>query len=95
MRILASEHPIASVFIASIKPIFHWKMGPNANEIDIKELKYTWPIREFCAGDATQPLSHMFALGVGVGGNANFSVFIYLHVGVPNEKFTHSGSRPI
>ena len=47
-----------------------------------------------CAGDPTRPIFHLFALGVGVGekanfsirigGNANFGVFRYQHVGIPN-----------
>ena len=28
----------------------------------------------FCVGDPTQPLFHLFTFGVGIGGNANFSV---------------------
>ena len=29
-----------------------------------------------------------------VGGNANFSVFRYQHVGIPNAKLWHWGSKP-
>ena len=39
---------------ATVKPIFHWKLGlrwlPNANEINTKNMKCTWPTPEFCVG---------------------------------------------
>ena len=54
----------------------------------------TWPRQRFCVGDPMQPIFHLFVLGVGVGGNANFSVrvggnanfsiFRYQHVSIPN-----------
>ena len=55
-------------------------------------------MRKSCVGDATQPIFHLFALGVGIGGNANFSgrvggntnfsIFRYQHVGIPNAKLS-------
>ena len=64
----------------------------------------TWPTREFCVGDPTPPLFHLLALGVGIGGNVNFSccvggnanfiVFRYQHVGIPNAKLGCWGSKP-
>ena len=64
-------------------------------------MKCTWPMRKFCIGDPAQPIFHWLTLGfcVGgkanfmsrVGGNANFSVFRYQHVGIPNEKFCVGG----
>ena len=35
-----------------------------------------------------------FAMGVGVGGNANFSIFRYHHVGIPHAKLWCWGSEP-
>ena len=35
-------------------------------------------MREFCVGDPMPPIFHLLVLGVGVWGNANFSV----HIGV-------------
>ena len=73
----------------TIKPIFHWKLCsswlPNANESDTNNMKSTWPMREFCVGDPT--------FSVRVGGNANFSVFRYQHVGIPNAKLWCWGSK--
>ena len=56
-------------------------------------------------GDLTLPIFHLLALGVGVegnanfsihvGGNANFSVFRYRHVGIPNAKLWRWGSKPM
>ena len=57
-------------------------------------MKSTWP---------TQPIVHWLLLGFYVGGNANFRfdirgnanfhVFRYQHVGIPNAKLWHWGSR--
>ena len=68
-------------------------------------MKCTWPTRKFCVGDPTQPTFHWLALGfcVGgsanlmfrVGGNANFSVFRYQHVGIPMAKLWIWGSKPM
>ena len=59
-----------------LKPIFHWKLGlrlvPNANEINTKNMKCTWPTQDFCVGDPTQPIFHWLALGLCVRANANF-----------------------
>ena len=51
------------------------------------------------------PIFHLLTLGVGgggnanfgvrVGSNANFSVFRYQHVGIPNAKLWHMGSKPM
>ena len=53
------------------KPIFHQKLGScwllNSNEIETKNMKCTWPMREICIWDPMQ-----LALGFCVGGNANF-----------------------
>ena len=55
-------------------------------------MKCTWPKQKNCIGDQTQPIFHW--LGVlhwgntnfmfCVGGNANFSISRYQHVGIPN-----------
>ena len=64
----------------------------------------TWPTQEFCVGDPMPPISHWPALGFCVGGNtnfmfrfggnANFSIFRYQHVGIPNSKLWRWGSKP-
>ena len=81
-------------------------MGPNANEINTKKKKekYMANARNFCVGDPMRPIFHLFALGVGiegnanfsvrVGGNANFSIFRYQYVGIPNAKLWRWGSKP-
>ena len=56
-------------------------------------------------GYPTPPILHLLVLGVGVGGNtnfsihvgcnANFSVFRYQHVGIPNAKLWCLGSKPM
>ena len=38
-----------------------------------------------------QPIFHGLALGFCVGGNSNFSLFRYQHVGIPNVKFHVGG----
>ena len=58
---------------------------------------------KICVGDPTQPIFHWLALEfcIGgnanctfrIGGNANFSVFRYQHVGIPNAKFRVGGLR--
>ena len=75
-------------------------------------MKFTCPTPAPRVGDP--PIFHLLALGVGVGGNANFSVciggnanfsvcvggnanfsiFRYQHVGIPNAKLWHWGSKP-
>ena len=81
--------------------VFQWL--PNASESDTDNMKSTWPMRKFCVGDPTPPVLHLLALGVGVGGNANFSVrirgnanfsiFRYQHVSIPNAKFLRWGFK--
>ena len=51
-------------------------------------------MQEFCVGDPTSTIFHLLALGVGVGGNANVSVFRYRCVGIPNAKLWRWGSKP-
>ena len=68
-------------------------------------MKCTWPMREFCVGDPTQPIFHWLVLGFcidgianfmfRVGGTPNFSVFRYQHVGIPNAKLWRWGSKPV
>ena len=55
-------------------------------------------------GDPTPPIFHLVALGLvlevmqilvfGFGGNANFSVFRYQRVGMPNTKLWRYRSKP-
>ena len=77
------------VNVLRFKPILHWKLPlcwlPNANEINTKNMKCTWPTSVPCVGDPMPPIFHLLALGVGIGGNfsmciggnAKFSVFRY------------------
>ena len=62
------------------RPIFHCNLSSrwvtNANEMSTNNMKSTWPTREFCVGDPTRPILHLFGLGVCVGVNANFSVCV-------------------
>ena len=82
-----------------LKPIFHWKLGsrwePNANKIDTNNMKSTWTTPAPRVGDPKPPIFHLLVLGVGVGGNAHFSVFGYQRVGIPNAKLWHWGSKPM
>ena len=67
-------------------------------------MKTRCPMPAPCVGDPTPPTFHLVALGVGVGGNANFSVhvggdanfstFRYQHVGISNGKLWRWGSEP-
>ena len=81
------------------KPIFHCKLGsrwsPNANEMYMANAKilrwgpnatyiFHWLALGFCAGGNA---IFMFR----AGGNANFSVFRYQHVGIPNTIFRVGG----
>ena len=63
-----------------------------------KNMKCTCPTPAPRVGDPTAPIFHLLALGVGVGGNANFSVlrwgnpnfsvFRYQQVGIANANFS-------
>ena len=79
-----------------LKSLFHCNLGSRLvttpNEMSTNNMKSTWPT----PGDPTQPIFHWLALGVlvggnanirfGIGGNSNFSIFRYQHVGLPNTK---------
>ena len=93
--------PDADEIIATLlllKSILHWKLRShwltNANEMDTNNMKSRWPTPAPCVGDPTPPIFHLLALGVGVGGNANFSVFRYQYVGITNAKLWRWGSKP-
>ena len=85
--------------IVSTKKLFSYCIA----HIPLKK-KCTWPKREFCVGDPTQPIFHWLALGFCIGGNANFmsrvgsnanfSFFRYQHVGIPKAKLWSWGSKP-
>ena len=51
----------------TFKPIFHWKLCsrwlPNANEINTKNMKCTWPTPEFCVGTQCNKYSTGLRLG--------------------------------
>ena len=49
---------------------------PNVNEMGTNNMKTTWPMPEFCVGDPTRPIFHLFMLGVCVGCKANFSFHV-------------------
>ena len=82
------------------KPIFHWKLGmhwlPNANEINTKKLtKNVHGQRQPLAlGTQCHLYSTCSCWGLALGGNANFSVCVrtnadfsvyrYQHVDIPN-----------
>ena len=55
----------------TLKPIFHWKLGsrwlPNANEINTKNMKCTWPTPEFCIGTQRNLYSTRLRLGLASG----------------------------
>ena len=82
----------------TVKPIFYWKLNSdwltNTDEMGTNNMKSTWPTPVPRVGDSTPPIFHLLVLGVGVGGNANFSVFRYQHVRISNEKLWHWGSEP-
>ena len=77
---------------------------PNINEIDAINMKSTWPTPVPPVVDPPPPIFHLLTFGTGVvgnanvsvcvGGNANFSVFRYRHVGIPNAKLWRWGSKP-
>ena len=50
-----------------VKPIFHRKLGsrwlPNANDIDTKHMKCTWPMQAPTRGDPSQTIFHWLTLG--------------------------------
>ena len=70
--------------------------------MNTNNMKSTWPTPGPRVGDL--PIFHMLALGVGVKGNANFSIrvggnvnfglFRYQHIGNPNAKLWRWGSKP-
>ena len=55
-------------------------------------MKCTWPTPAPHVGDPAPPISHLLVLGVGIGGNANFSVFKYQHVGIAKANFRVGGA---
>ena len=79
-------------------------LGTNANKINTKNMKCTWPTHDFCVGDPKQPIFHWLALGLCVRTNANFKFCVggegfalaprYQHVGIPNAKFWRWGHCP-
>ena len=50
---------------------------PNANEINTENMKCTWPTPAPPVGEPMPPIFHLLTLGVGVGGNANFSILCW------------------
>ena len=95
-------------FIRIQKPVFHWKSRlrwlPYANEIDTNNMKCTCPTPAPHIGDPKPFIFYVLALGVCVGSNVNFSIGVghdenfgicrYQHVGIPNAKLWHWGSKP-
>ena len=57
--------------LIQVKPIFNWKLGsrwlPNANEINTKNMKCTWPTPEFCVGTQRNLYSTGLRLGFASG----------------------------
>ena len=58
-------------------------------------MKCTCPTREFCVGDPTPPIFHLFALGImqilAFTLGVNFSVFRYQHDDIANANFCVGG----
>ena len=54
------------------------KTGPNANKIDTKKRKCTWPMRKMLHLGFSIGVKQTFKIRF--GGNANFSVFRYQHL---------------
>ena len=76
-----------------LRPTFHWKLSlrwpANANEMDTNNMKSTWPMPALRVGDPTPPIFHLLALGVGIGGNANFSVRVGGNANFSNFRYQH------
>ena len=47
-----------------LKPVFTENWLPNANEIDTKNMKCTWPMQDPMPGDPKQTIFHWLALGI-------------------------------
>ena len=72
--------------------------------MNTNNMKSTWPTPGPRVEDPTSSIFHVLVLGVGVGGNvnfsirvvgnANFSVFRYQHIGNPKAKLWRWGSKP-
>ena len=84
-----------------LKPIFHWKLGsrwlPNANEINTKNMKCTWPTPEFCIGTQRNLYSTGLRLGFASGKTQILGFALaprYQHVCIPNAKFWRRGYCP-
>ena len=77
----------------------------NWVEMSTNNMKSTWPMGEFCFWDSTRPIFHIFVLVVcigrnpkvsaRIGGNENFSIFRYKHVGIPKDKLLRRGYCPM
>ena len=88
----------------TLKPIFHWKLGlhwlPNANEINPKNMKCTWPMENFAFGTQRNLYSIDLHLGFTLGAtNFTFGIecfgdFRYQHVGIGNAKSSHRVCNP-
>ena len=83
------------------KPIFHRKFHSrwlhNKNVIGTNNMKCTWPARVPMPGYPTRSMFHWLVLGaqgLALGHKAWLWLFRYQHVGIPNAKFSHWGSRP-
>ena len=50
-----------------LKPIFHWKTGPNANEIDTKKSEMYMANAQILHWDPMQPIFYWLAFGFRVG----------------------------
>ena len=82
-------HALSFFFMQVLSPYFTANWVTNTNEMNPNNMTSTWPIR------------WGFALWACVGGNANFSVYIwgnanfnvfrYQHVGIPNPKLLRWG----
>ena len=78
--------------------VFHWILClcwvPNTTKKEPNNMKSTWPTPVSRIGDPTQtPNASRWNIDR-VGGNANFSIFRYQHVGIPNTKLLCWGYCP-
>ena len=102
---MPSVHLLDKAGATIVKPMFRWKLGlswpPNASEINTKNQMYIANMKSLrLVPNATYiPLTWGWHRGnanfrFGVGGEANFRVFRYQHVGIGNARLWRWVSKP-
>ena len=90
----------------NIKPIFHWKL--SLRWLAMKWTQTSLNLHDQRQPLALGTQRHLYStcsrwswrcmgnanFSVRVGGYANFSIFTYQHVGIPDAKLWHWGSKP-